>query len=84
MVAVLTGIVLVWRCHKRKQSFPDEPDSGTDIEMVCIHQVNDVFTLTAIQYTHTHKHTHTLTHTHTHTRTHIHTQGKRERTLPIT
>ena len=36
LVATLAGIVLVWRRCKRKQSFPDEPDSGTDIEMVCV------------------------------------------------
>ena len=36
LLATLVGIALWWRRHKRKQSLPDERDSGTDIEMVCI------------------------------------------------
>ena len=53
LLATLAGIlvhILVRRCCKRERRLLDERDSDTDIEMVCIGQVKDVFTLTAIQY----------------------------------
>ena len=49
LLATLVGIALWWRRHKREQSLPDERDSGTDIEMVCIAHVNDGFALAAIE-----------------------------------
>ena len=48
VLAALAGIV-VYLCRKRERKLPDEQDSGTDIEMVCIAQVNDGFTLVAIE-----------------------------------
>ena len=49
-VVIFLVIFLVRRSRKRKQIRPDERDNGTDIEMVRIHQVNDVFTFATIQY----------------------------------
>ena len=50
LLATVAGI-LGWWCRKGKR-FPG--DRGAEIVKVCIHQVKDVSTLTAIQYTHTH------------------------------
>ena len=50
LAVTLLVIFLVWRCRKRKQILPDERGNGMDIEMVRIHQVNDVFTIRTIQY----------------------------------
>ena len=50
LLATVAGI-LGWRCRKQKRRLSGEHE--TDIEMVRIHQVKDVFTLTAIQYIHT-------------------------------
>ena len=48
VLAALAGIaVYLWR--KRERKLLDEHDSGTDIEMVCITQVNDGFTLAAFE-----------------------------------
>ena len=48
VLAALVSIV-VWIFCKRERKLPDERDSGTDIEMVCITQVNDGFTLAAFE-----------------------------------
>ena len=47
VLAVLATIV-VCLCRKRERKLPDEQDSGTDIEMVCIARVNDGLTLAPI------------------------------------
>ena len=51
LVLVLAALVsiVVCLCRKRERKLPDDRDSGTDIEMVCIAQVNDGFTLAAIE-----------------------------------
>ena len=49
LLATLACIVLWWRRRKREQRLPDERDIGTDIEMVCITQVNDGFTRAAFE-----------------------------------
>ena len=48
LIAATVAGILVWRRRKRERRLPDEQDSGTDIEMVCIARVNDGFALAAI------------------------------------
>ena len=48
LLATVVGI-LVCRRRKRERRLPDERDSGTDIDMVRITQVNDGSTLVDIE-----------------------------------